>query len=51
MDFCTFCYHLYGGPTMDCISQLLGKLCLETFENAMVSRSRNDWCNWANVSG
>lgn len=36
---------------MNCTSELLGKLCLETFENAMVSRSRNDWCNWANVSG
>ncbi|XP_044036096.1 receptor activity-modifying protein 2 isoform X2 [Siniperca chuatsi] len=51
MDFCSFCYDIYGAPTMDCLSKLFDHLCLFNFEHAMASLNSSDLCIWGNVSG
>ncbi|XP_034448009.1 receptor activity-modifying protein 2 isoform X2 [Hippoglossus hippoglossus] len=50
-DICNFCSDMYGAPTMDCLSTLIGHLCLNTFESSMASLNSTDWCIWGNVSG
>ncbi|TWW70209.1 receptor activity-modifying protein 2 isoform X2 [Takifugu flavidus] len=49
-EYCSTCYN-FAGPTIHCISILLHNECLKIFEDEMVSRNRDDWCNWGNVSG
>ncbi|XP_003964838.1 receptor activity-modifying protein 2 isoform X1 [Takifugu rubripes] len=49
-EYCSTCYY-FAGPTIHCISILLHNECLKIFEDEMVSRNRDDWCNWGNVSG
>ncbi|XP_019949754.2 receptor activity-modifying protein 2 isoform X1 [Paralichthys olivaceus] len=51
MHICDFCNHLYGAPTMDCLSTLFSHLCLSAFESSMASLSSTDWCIWGNVRG
>ncbi|XP_069570865.1 receptor activity-modifying protein 2 [Brachyistius frenatus] len=50
MDLCTICLHVYGAPTMECLSQMFNHLCLLNFEAAMSSINSTDWCTWGNVN-
>ncbi|XP_018557832.1 receptor activity-modifying protein 2 isoform X2 [Lates calcarifer] len=49
VEICKACNYMFGGPTMECLSVLLGHLCLNKFETAMTSLNSTDWCTWGNV--
>ncbi|XP_061701627.1 receptor activity-modifying protein 2 isoform X2 [Syngnathoides biaculeatus] len=51
MHFHVFCDTVYEGVTMDCLDELLDRMCLCNFDTAMAALNATDWCAWGNVSG